>query len=261
MKILIVFLLLITSCWLSDDRNELKQCYKDPEPTTSTQLYIQNPESCAKDTIYSEYVALLSGHCSGVIITPTIVLSAGHCAGNGASGWAVIAPYTQLGRQAINVIDSWSPYTPLDNNLVNADSSDISLLVMERPFLLTKYPTVQLGYSLEKAIVITVGRTNNKVVSNDLWTSVVEFHNSEFLPKHYESFDIRSQGGDSGGPAFLVGTEIVIAVYSGGNTDHNLFARTSDVSKEINSFVESHGGWFEYSSPVCPKGYSYRYKK
>jgi hypothetical protein len=181
--------------------------------------------------------------CSGVLLTPTVVLSAGHCRGR-ESTYEVVAP--NANGQSAHGSSSWSPY---DGN--PAKSSDVMLVFLDTPIHIAAYPTLGATQIAAGTQVVDIGRTLNGSIGTDDYVSPVVTIQGPATPMgfpyNYEALPDISENGDSGGPIMLAGTHTIVAIVDVDTTEENvaettpidLFARIDLVHDAIESAIAS----------------------
>jgi hypothetical protein len=181
--------------------------------------------------------------CSGVLLTPTVVLSAGHCRGR-ESTYDVVAP--NANGQKAHGSSSWSPY---DGN--PAKSSDVMLVFLDTPIHIAAYPALGATQVAAGTQVVDIGRTlNGSIGTDDYVSSVVTIQGPATalgFPYNYEALPDISENGDSGGPIMLAGTHTIVAIVDVDTTEENisestpidLFARIDLVHDAIESAIAS----------------------
>jgi hypothetical protein len=213
------------------------------EPTaTSAQAIVHG--SPAVD--YPEAVYVTSdGYvpCSGVLLTPTVVLSAGHCRGR-ESTYEVVAP--NANGQSAHGSSSWSPYEGDPKK-----SSDVMLVFLDTPIHIATYPTLGATQVAAGTQVVDIGRTLNGSIGTDDYVSpmvAIEGPATALgFPYNYEALPDISENGDSGGPIMLAGTHTIVAIVDVDTTEENiaettpvdLFARVDLVHDAIESAIAS----------------------
>jgi hypothetical protein len=213
----------------------------NPEPTaTNTQAIVHGTP--AVDFPEAVYVTS-DGYvpCSGVLLTPTVVLSAGHCRGR-ESTYDVVAP--NANGQKAHGSSSWSPYDGSP-----AKSSDVMLVFLDTPIHIASYPTLGATQVAAGTQVVDIGRTlNGSIGTDDYVSSVVTIQGpatSLGFPYNYEALPDISENGDSGGPIMLAGTHTIVAIVDVDTTEENisestpidLFARIDLVHDAIESAI------------------------
>jgi len=215
----------------------------EPEPTaTNAQAIVHGTPAVS----YPEAVYLTSdGYvpCSGVLLTPTVVLSAGHCRGR-ESTYEVVAP--NANGQSAHGSSSWSPY---DGD--PAKSPDVMLVFLDTPIHIVSYPTLGATPVAAGTQVVDVGRTLNGSIGTDDYVSpAVTIQGPATalgFPHNYEALPDISEEGDSGGPIMLAGTHTIVAIVDIDTTEQNiaettpidLFARIDLVHDAIESTIAS----------------------
>ena len=179
--------------------------------------------------------------CSGVLLTPTVVLSAGHCRGR-ESTYDVVAP--NANGQKAHGSSSWSPY---DGNPTK--SSDVLLVFLDTPIHIAAYPTLGATQVAAGTQVVDIGRTlDGSIGTDDYVSSVVTIQGPATalgFPYNYEALPDISENGDSGGPIMLAGTHTIVAIVDVDTTEENisestpidLFARVDLVHDAIESAI------------------------
>jgi hypothetical protein len=215
-----------------------------PEPTATNAQAIVHGSPAVN---YPEAVYVTSdGYvpCSGVLLTPTVVLSAGHCRGR-ESTYEVVAP--NANGQSAHGSSSWSPY---DGN--PAKSSDVMLVFLDTPIHIATYPTLGATQVAAGTQVVDIGRTlNGSIGTDDYVSAVVTIQGPGTalgFPYNYEALPDISENGDSGGPIMLAGTHTIVAIVDVDTTEENiaettpldLFARIDLVHDAIESAIASH---------------------
>ncbi|MEO7112495.1 MAG: trypsin-like serine protease [Polyangiaceae bacterium] len=171
-------------------------------------------------TAFPEAIVLTAGGfvpCSGVLLSPTTVLTAGHC----SLGPTVTPSFDVL---APNALDSsgkpqtahgsrdWSPYT----NDVKT-SSDVRLVFLDTPITIDHYATIASAKVAPGTKVVDVGRAlNGTITQNDYVSPEVTINgdaSSLGLPLNYQATPDISEDGDSGGPIELEdGSHTIVAL-------------------------------------------------
>jgi len=183
--------------------------------------------------------------CSGVLLAPTVVLSAGHCRGNGTS-FVVTAP--NAGNVTVTGSRSWSPF---DDDV--ATSSDVLLIFLDAPIQIASYPTLSPTEVAPGTSVVDIGRTlNGSIDTNDYVSPPVTIQGDATplgFPYNYEALPDISEDGDSGGPIVLQGTHTIVAIVDTDTVEQSiqettpidLFARIDVVKDAIDEQIASNG--------------------
>jgi len=186
--------------------------------------------------------------CSGVLLTPTVVLTAGHCRSLSAT-YSVTAP--NANGQTATASSDWTTY---DND--QKSSSDTLLVFLDAPIVIDVYPTLASAPVANGTVVIDIGRTlNGTIDTNDYVSAPVTILGPATtlgFPWHYEAQPDLSQDGDSGGPIEIDGpaprTVVAIVdtdtVEQGINEEEpiDLFERVDLVHDAIVSQIAAHAG-------------------
>ena len=181
--------------------------------------------------------------CSGVLLTPTVVLSAGHCRGRNST-YEVVAP--NANGQSAHGSSRWSPF-----NGNPAASPDVLLVFLDTPIHIAAYPTLGAMQAAGGTQVVVIGRTlNGSIGMNDYESAAVTIQGPATalgFPYNYEASPDISETGDSGGPIMLAGTHTIVAIVDTDTTEQNiaepspidLFARIDLEHDAIQSAIAS----------------------
>jgi hypothetical protein len=184
--------------------------------------------------------------CSGVLLTPTVVLSAGHCRSL-SSSYSVTAP--NANGQTSTGSSDWTTYA--DDEMT---SSDTLLVFLDTPIMIDTYPTLASAPVANGTVVIDIGRTlNGTIGTNDYVSAPVTIlgpATSLGFPFHYEAQPDLSEDGDSGGPIEVDGPapRMVVAIVDTDTVEQgineeepiDLFERVDLVHDAILSQIASH---------------------
>jgi hypothetical protein len=186
--------------------------------------------------------------CSGVLLTPTVVLSAGHCRSL-SSSYSVTAP--NANGQTSTASSDWTTY---DNDEMT--SSDTLLVFLDTPIVIDVYPTLASLPVANGTTVIDIGRTlDGTIGTNDYVSAPVTIlgpATSLGFPFHYEAQPDLSEDGDSGGPIEIDGPapRLVVAIVDTDTVEQgineeepiDLFERVDLVHDAIEAQIASHAG-------------------
>ena len=218
---------------------------------------------------YSEAVRIkvnnsFNDFCTGVLINPSVVLTASHCiafnpAGAGIRGtWTVTAPFVLGGAQVRNVsvgnFETFEPnFTTASGGRSNYDSHpelhDLGLLYLDAPITGAVYPDLSATqYGSTHPQVSAVGRSSAAEASGLVLSLAVPLSLSSDAYTHDNVTPVITTGGDSGGPLFLDGTHTLVGTedrFSGQSPgDIDYWARLdTNVYTWIAARVASHGGF------------------
>jgi hypothetical protein len=203
-------------------------------------------------TDYPEAVTM--NLCSGVVIAPSVVMTASHCIGSAMGvrqgNFQVSAP------NAAAVTAHGSSAWGVGYVTGNAKHLDVALVFLDAPITLSCYPTLASTEIPFPTMVVDVGRTMDGSLTDSLWVSkAIPIGNSADdlgLADHYESTEDLTEDGDSGGPIELAdGSHTIVAVTSTDTVELgldagaplDLFARVDTQFADIDAMVKAHGGY------------------
>ncbi len=160
--------------------------------------------------------------CSGVLLAPTVVLSAGHCRGR-KSTFEVVAPHAD--GQSAHGSASWSPYDGSPSK-----SPDVMLIFLDAPIVIPHYPTLGATEVQPGTQVVDVGRTRDGVIeTGDYVSPPVTIRGPATalgFPYNYEAVPDVSETGDSGGPIMLAGTHTIVGIVDTDTLEQNVASAT-----------------------------------
>ncbi|MDB4933679.1 MAG: hypothetical protein JWP87_651 [Labilithrix sp.] len=206
---------------------------KDADQAASTDEAIVGSMQAGTATAFPEAVQILHGngvdYCTGVLVSPTVVLGAAHCIWGTA--YTVKAPFA-AGAPSRKVVRSKVLSRAYSND---AASPDVGVLVLDEPIELAHYgiPTsigaeADNGRSYEG---VAVGRSREARTAPLVRSTVLTITSGK--PSGYDTglrTPYYSTGGDSGGPLFLV---------EGGTLTHKVVAveRQPDPANDADWFT------------------------
>ncbi len=191
--------------------------------------------------------------CSGAIIAPKVVLTAGHCV-DGASNFAVTAPYANGDKDATGKKGITYDWDEGDSETVNPDHHDIGLIFLDTAISLTEYPVLATKPIPDNTKIVNIGRILNGQPSySGLYVSkpiAVRSAKADGFPFDYISDEI-IESGDSGGPDELIGVSPhqIVAVNSGAGGGTQVLARVDLLAGWIKDQIKLHGGGGEPPAP------------
>jgi MYXO-CTERM domain-containing protein len=171
-----------------------------------------HPEVCAIDPI----------GCSGTLLAPNVVLSAGHCISQ-QTMWRVHCPYSSDPTTVLSHEASSPPSWPRNVNADTLDMNggdDVSLIRLDQPLKETRFGKVNLGSFADGSAVYAIGRVDDGRYGARFWLSKqMVVSGQDTAHRYWVAVDFSvGQGGDSGGPLLLSGTQEIIGVDSLGRS-------------------------------------------
>lgn len=255
------------------------------KPTGEAAAAIITPQRSA--TPYTEAVLIqvnnaMSDYCSGVLVSPYVVLTAAHCIIFNVGGtWTIKAPFAAGGAQT-RTASSGEPMDAASYSLTyqNYDSHpelhDLGLIYLSTPFTGVGYPALSAQRYPIGATHPNVSAVGRAMASPNAGLVLSPVRTLNTTPSGY-TFDNNTlritTAGDSGGPLFLEGTHTLVGTetrFSGlspnPNNDTDYWARLDDSADSkvytfISNRVASHGGWYgtlsgfrdEVSNALCSR--------
>lgn len=196
-------------------------------------------QNAAAASDYPEAV-LVNLFCSGVLLSPTVVLTAGHCK---ATTYTVTAP------NASNQMATSSH----DQSFFQGDprsSHDVLLVFLDSPISIASYPTLASDAAPAGTEVVEIGRNQNGRITGSLWEttdaiSILGPGDDLGFPYNYEARPDVSQDGDSGGAVVMKGTHEIVAIVDTDTVEQSipetdpidLFARVDQLHGDIEAAI------------------------
>jgi len=179
---------------------------EEDEPTADSSDAISEGMQAGSASVLPESVQILSGngrdYCTGVLVKPRVVLGAAHCIWG--TDYTVKAPFA-AGSPSRKVVKSGV----LSHDMNNPASRDIGYFVLDKKIDLATYPTLtMIGPQVDggtKFKGVAVGRKLE--ARNAALVRSKTLNISSGKPAGYTTglrTETYSEGGDSGGPLFLV---------------------------------------------------------
>jgi hypothetical protein len=236
----------------------------EAQPPTSALAGSRNAAAQRPGITYPEAVVIepndaYAATCTGVLVAPSVVLTAAHCVAFVASqSWQVTAPYATGGVERRTAREG-EPMDAAFKNLSRADYihydlRDVGALYLERPFahvLAAKLDPAPLLVTKEAPPIYVAsvglaaeGREEGPALSP---VTTLEAATGARAALAYATARVTADG-ESGGPLFVEGTHQLVAVHAralGGPGDaSDLWSRLDgDVYTWLTQKVASHGGW------------------
>lgn len=175
--------------------------------------------------------------CSGVIVSPFVVLTAAHCTYDHTS-WYVEAPFVGQ-KSTASAAKLFDPApTNWDDNEIDT-IHDIGAIILDAPIHLQNYPTFDDNMVDDNTFVLSLGRDLGDKVTETIYTlgiSTVSVLPNDF-PLAYNA-NIRLIPGDSGGPVFQYNTHRLIGVNAADQGDAvAIIARIDLVAEWLQSVI------------------------
>lgn len=207
-------------------------CSTSNERVSRATSAIQNAAAASG---YPEAV-LVNSFCSGVLLAPTVVLTAGHCK---ATTYTVTAPNASNQTATSSHDQSFFQGDP-------RSSHDVLLVFLDAPISITTYPTIASDAAAAGTEVVEIGRNENGQITGSLWestdaVSILGPGDDLGFPYNYEARPDVSQDGDSGGAIMKKGTHEIVAIVDTDTVEQSipetdpidLFARVDQLHGDI----------------------------
>ena len=199
----------------------------------------------------------MSDFCSGVLVAPSVLITAAHCiVFNPGGTWTINAPFAAGGSQT-RTASSAEPMDPAFYSVTYADYDthselhDIGLVYVDTPFTGITFPSLtatQYPIGATHPAVSAVGRQSVSASAGLVLSRAVALSADTGATGY--PFDNNTprvtNGGDSGGPLFLDGTHTLVGTETRFNPTLNIdywIRLDGTVYDFISNRVASHGGW------------------
>jgi hypothetical protein len=186
-------------------------------------------------------------HCTGVLVSPRVVVTSGHCVNVPASPWQFTGEVPNARPKRVAFA---STETVLFGKVADDSAAhDVALLILTAPVAtgLSKFPAIQATEPTAAELYFSVGRVRAGEPTSSLLRSpkfnLVKTQEADIAPFVWEGVGRNfMEGGDSGGPVINTKNGSVVALNRShverGGTFHSVYQRLLPARAAILEFIK-----------------------
>lgn len=174
------------------------------------------------------------GSCSGTLVSSSTVLTAGHCV-VAAKQWVIAAPGAD--GQTAKGARVWTTWSDFQSKWTHPDHSDVGVILLDRPILLSRYPTIAGSIAEDGTRLSRMRRSDaystDKVQFEEVQAPAYQGVEKGFPLEYYSDAAMFETQVDTGGALIDPGSYTIYGVVSGkGLQSGRMYAARVDYLKE-----------------------------